>query len=111
MKNSPLIPETGIIADYYNEISPLVLAIVEYELSNGDMFDIFHHVRKYEERFPKEKYGNVKTRKNSEAVQGLDILVDRLNILISEKSRNMKRYKDVLQEMDYLILGRRRNLF
>jgi hypothetical protein len=81
MKQMPQISEkTGISLDYVNEFS--VVGFIELSMLDDAVKHVRSHpIKKYEERYPPDKYENVITEHNKERIRQLDAVVDRLNVL------------------------------
>ncbi len=72
-------PESGISKDYINEIASLVTICDYYGPSEITKMYPDYRVKKYEERFPLDKYKDVITDKNRQLVEAINAQADLIN--------------------------------
>lgn len=104
------ITSMGVSGDYINEVSPLFSIAKDAERG----FDFWHKLRrsslrKYEERYPPDQYKNVLTEENLCRVIRIDEDIEEINRLLAEKSRDSKRYIDLISDIEIQLYGRVRH--
>ena len=106
-----IIPETGISRDFINEYTGIVMRIQGWE-SGNDMFDIIipYSLKKYEERYPLDKYKEVITLKNKLRIRRINSCVEKINQLkeyVNEK-KDFSELRSLIRGMHYLITKEKR---
>ncbi len=97
--------ENGISMDFINEICPVYSALEIYYKWAKDSFCKVPRLKRYEERYPPAKYGDVVNDKNRESVRALDEIVDKINSFLSSGSKKLEDYVPLIQETERIVLG------
>ena len=97
--------ETGMTADYINEIGYLCTFFEQGEKGEIIKALIKNGVRKYQDRYPESEYNNVITEKNKLAVERLNELADRMNQFAKDEDFNLSEFASTYNEMTFLIFG------
>ncbi len=110
----PQIPEdskTGLSYDYLNEMT--LACFVEPDVST--LADFIRDVKEerggkishYEERYPIDYYTDTITEKNRPFVEGLNKLVDELNLIVQHpEGHNFTEVKEIDKKISTLVGGR-----
>lgn len=101
-----ITPNTGVSGDYSNELMMLLNVVESYKKSGKDIFYKIKPLKKYEERYPSDKYQNIITDQNRVTVKKIDDLTDKINNMLKTKSRDLKWYLDSIYQMKDLIYGK-----
>lgn len=107
-KKIPQLTTKGISGDYSNELQPIVTAMDAYE-RDYDIWKNIGFLKKYQERYPPSEYSNVITEKNKKSILKLDKIVDEINGMLLENSRDSAKYEKLIKNIVLLIYGRTSN--
>ena len=112
MKVPQIVPETGVSADYWNEYMG-IQALIEGE-GFPALAESFREypVKRYQERYPADKYEEVVTEQNRERVSRLDELASLANEKFTNESRFTESdYERLINEVRNLIYGDGENFY
>lgn len=104
-----IVQETGMSGDWINEV--VDTAWMRVERANYQYEDWVSQrggrlVKKYRERYPEHEWSNVVTKQNTARIKKLDILVEKLNsIITSPDTGNKSKVLELVRQMSVLIYG------
>ena len=107
-KPVPQITSQGVSGDYSNEVGIILNTVVFYKETGKDFFNKVPPLKKYTEMFSLEHYDSVITEQNSEIIGKIDDLVDKINTMLTTKSRDAEEYLNSINHMKLLIYGKER---
>lgn len=107
MKRMPqILSQTGISADYYNEVMGVAMSIETCDRSWFTEELRKKPLKRYEERYSTQEFTEVVTDKNRGSVKRLDEIVDALNKSLAAADRfTDQQMLDYVNELQMLIIG------
>jgi hypothetical protein len=109
MKVPQINENTGVSSDYWNEYVSHITTSREGIKTLAEWFKEYP-IRKYEQRFPTEKYEDAITPQNINAIRRLNELSDIVNANFTDPLKLTEdKFKKTITEVCHIIFGEKRN--